>query len=719
MPFAGESGIITGLAGRRFHRCGPDERPAKAEIGVLEGIMLAVLYFLLYEQCGVAVTFSLFPRKSPVVRVWLGLTLGLILMMWLPALCAFLWRFTAAAHIAALVPLLAVTGAAYLGRDGSPWAPMEEEDWKLVRSLCYVALPLTLVGAFLQWTHNIMPAADGSLRVGQSTYGDLPLHLAIVSGMRGASFPPEYNILPGARLSYPFLADSLSSSFMLLGFSLRAAIVFPGIWMMALTFGGYVILTDRMAASRKGALIAALLFFLNGGLGFLYLLDMQGAVLGSAGSNELQSVKGLWDRIRAVVNGWYQTPANHQEFGTYNLRWSNVIVDMMVPQRTTLGGWCQVIPCLYLLYDALRPQTPWGMEMLEGGDGPSAVWHRRNVPWRQVILLGLWAGMLPMVNTHCFLALGLASAGWMVCDVVRCRHQRGQALLFWAVYGGLAVAAAAPQLIVWTFHQALGNERFLRFRFNWVNNTGSGLRDGYLWFYLKNIGLPFALILLSLLEKNEKRRFIAGGAFVIFLAAEFIQFQPNEYDNNKLFYIWYMLCTVLAADYGLELLERLKGLRARPVLAAVCAFVCFFTGVLAVARECKSDYEMFSREDVQAAQAVEKFTERDAVFITGTGHINFVSSLAGRRIVCGPDTWLYYHGYDTANRQADIRAFYADPAGNGSVLEKYDAAYILVTDNERGNLAVNQDALESRFFKVYESGSGRIAIYAVNEEEAW
>ena len=676
--------------------------------------MLAIAYFILFLFCGMIITFALFPRKPVVVRCWLGACLGIALMMWLPALFAFVWDFSFVSHVAAMLVLILLSCAAYFTRDKSQWAAWSERDARLLKLLLFVALPLTVAGVYLQWTHTIRPAADGTLHVGQSTYGDLPLHMAIISSLRNASFPADYNILPGELLAYPFLADSLSTSFMLLGCSLRASILIPGIAMTALVFGGYCILAERMADTRKGAALAALFFFLNGGLGFFYLVDMQGAALGSVGSNELQSASGLWQRIQHVLNGWHQTPANHAEFGTYNLRWSNVIVDMMVPQRTTLAGWCEVIPCIYLLYDALRPETPWGMELIDGANGPTAVWHKREMDWRQGAVLGLWAGMLPMMNTHCFLALGLMSAGWLVYDLVTARHHMKSALLFWAAYGLIAVAVAAPQLFTWTFNQAMGNSGFLRIHFNWVNNTGNGLRDGYLWFYLKNIGLPFLLILLSLLEKNEKCCFIACGAFVIFLVAEFVQFQPNDYDNNKLFYIWYMLCAVIAADYGLELLGRLTGLRAKKVLAALCAVVCFSTGFLAVAREWKSDYEMFSKEAVEAAAFVEENTDQHAMFLTDSDwHINFVSSLTGRNIVCGPDTWLYYHGFRNDARKNDIRRFYEAPENNQDVLEKYGVDYILVSNNERSRYAIDQAALDRLFRVIYESDYRGIVIYSV------
>ncbi|MBQ9264798.1 MAG: hypothetical protein IJ189_11420 [Clostridia bacterium] len=671
--------------------------------------MLSIVYWLLFTACGMAMARWLLPEKRPVVRVWLGAALGLMLMMWLPSGCAFCVKITVAAHGLALLPLAALTFAAWLGRKKKKAARWSEDDRRLGKLLLFVALPLTAMGAYLQWTHNIMPAADGSLHVGQSTYGDLALHLSIASGLRGAAFPPDYTILPGARLSYPFLADSLSTSFMLLGFDLHAAIVFPGILMTALTFSGYVLLAARMADTKKGAVIAVLFFFLNGGLGFLYMVDMQGAALGHVGANELQSVKGLWERIKLVLNGWYQTPANHAEFTTYNLRWSNVIVDMMVPQRTTLAGWSQLIPCMYLLHDALRPSLPALDDAPK--DGPTAVLARRHVNIRQMIMLGVWAGALPMVNTHCFLALGLLSLGWMIWDMIQNRRWLGRAILPWAVYGLLAVALAAPQLFTWTFQQSVGNDSFLNFRFNWVNGE-QGMLDGYFWFYIKNIGLPFLLILLALLEKNEKRRFLAAGAFMIFIPAELIQFQPNPYDNNKLFYIWYMVCCVIAADYGLELLNKLKGMRAKPVIAVMAAVCCFFTGALAVAREVVSDYEAFSKADVEAAAVVEEMTAQDDVFLTGDQHLNFVSSLAGRRIVCGPDLWLYWHGFNeiTAQRHWDVRRFYEDPEHNADVLAAYGVDYILVSAHERYNYDVDTAALEEKYSLLYDRDG--IQIYS-------
>ena len=661
--------------------------------------MLGIAYFAVYLLSGYLMVRDLLPDKRLPVRIWLGTALGILLMMWLPALLAFGFDFTVKAHMLALLPLIALTLCAhfFLRNKSVRPRPFSPEDKKLLALMAFVALPLTVLGGYLQYTHVLRPV-NGAFNVGQSTYGDLPLHLGIVSSLRDAAFPPDYSILPGERLVYPFLADSFSTSFMLFGLPLRWAVILPGTLMMAMVFAGYMILADRMASSRRATVVWATLFvFINGGMGFLYSIDTLGVSNGGAGVNPLQA--GTWlDRLETVLQGWYQTPANHADFTYYNLRWSNIIADMLIPQRTFLGGWCALLPCVYLLYDGFMDRETGSVDL------------------RQSALLGVMAGGLPLLHTHSFLALGLMSAGWMIFDLIR---SRGKTLKAWILYGGLACLLAAPQLFFWTFRHTAGNSGFVRFQFNWVNNSGgNGLRDGYLWFWVKNIGLPALMLILALLDKNGKRRMIACGAFPIFIAAEFLLFQPNEYDNNKLFYVWWALCAVLAADWGVTLFDRLRGLRSRYMLALMAAVCCFSTGSLSIARECVSDYQMYSAEAVETAEFVENNTPAHCTFMAWTEHINPVSGRAGRDIVCGPSLWLYWHGYDLSAREWDIRDFYADPENQQEILQKYGVDYILVGDYERSSLQIDEDALSRLYPLIFESQWGNMRIYqAVSEND--
>ena len=675
------------------------------------------VYTLLFLAFGLASVRFLLPRHRPLNRIWLGLCFGLMGEMWFPAIGAFFLRFDAEAHVFGAAAMLAVTALCWFLRDRRDPAPWNEAESRLLRQVLILGVPLTVLGGFLQYTHVMRPGAAGDWRVGQSTYGDLPMHMSFITGLVGKKFPADYPFFPGARLSYPFLADTLSSTFVLLGSSLQAAIIVPGTLMMALCYMGVIVLGRELTAGKKTALLAACLFFLNGGLGFLYDFDLAGGSwetgYGLSFFEKIGRTVSGWfstvgERISHILTGYYKTPTNQPD--PNNLRWSNVICDLMIPQRTLLGGWCMAIPCLYLLTTEFRPRT-----------------RDPENKGRGIVLLGVWAGGLPLIHTHSFLALGLASLGCLGYDLIHgdpevlaVRRSRVKILLPYLLYGAVAAALALPQLLRFTFGQAFqeSNHTFLALQFNWVNNpSGRGMRDLYLWFYIKNIGLPFLALIAALFDRNPRNRRTFAMALPIILAAEFIRFQPNEYDNIKLFFLAWLLCCLVVADWCSRVWKRLEGLGGRRFLAALAAVVTFLSAGLTIARECVSDYQAFSREAVEAGEYVRDRTPRDAVFLTGTQHLNPVAAIAGRTIVCGPDLWLYWHGFDTTERQEELRAFYEDPEAHPEVPEKYGAGYVYVSSYERSSYDIDWDGLDRVGVRVFENDEAAVyRLYAGMED---
>ena len=500
--------------------------------------MIAIAYTVLFCGLGVQMIRWLMPKKSPPVRAWLGVSLGVLMEMCLPALCANLLDFTFAAHIAAVAAALLLAAVCYAAREKAPLCAMRETDRRQLAVMAAVGIPLTALSAYLQYTHCIMPASDGSFWCGQSTYGDLCMHLSFITSLENMSFPPTYNLLAGTALSYPYLTDALSTTFYMLGMPLNLSLVVPGTLLMALTYAGYMLLAQQLLGRRhKAVTVAALLFFLNGGLGFLYDFDL--------------AFTDNFARIREIFTGYYRTPANQPDL---NLRFSNVIADLMIPQRALLGGWAMGIPALYLLISSVREKS-----------------------YRQTALLALWASALPLVHTHTFLALGLFSGGYLLGNLVEHRQDRRGILIRAGLYLGVALALALPQLMGNAVKQTLEGGS-LRFQFNWVNNSGGyGFKDFYFWFWVKNAGLPFILVVCACLCARRRGYLdIVLGMTAIYVVAETILFQPNEYDNNKLFYIWFMFAMILAADYGSLIMQRLAGLPGR---ALPCGPVLWARGV--------------------------------------------------------------------------------------------------------------------------------------------
>ena len=524
--------------------------------------MIAIAYTVLFCGLGVQMIRWLMPKKSPPVRTWLGVSLGVLMEMCLPALCANLLDFTFAAHIAAVAAVLLLAAVCYAAREKAPLCAMRESDRRQLAVMAAVGLPLTALSAYLQYTHCIMPASDGSLWCGQSTYGDLCMHLSFITSLENMSFPPTYNLLAGTALSYPYLTDALSTTFYMLGMPLNLSLVVPGTLLMVLTYAGYMLLAQQLLGGRhKAVTVAALLFFLNGGLGFLYDFDL--------------AFTDNFARIREIFTGYYRTPANQPDL---NLRFSNVIADLMIPQRALLGGWAMGIPALYLLISSAREKS-----------------------YRQTALLALWASALPLVHTHTFLALGLFSSGYLLGNLVEHRQDRRGILIRAGLYLGVVLALALPQLMGNAVKQTLEGGS-LRFQFNWVNNSGGyGFKDFYFWFWVKNAGLPFILVVCACLCARRRGYLdIVLGMTAIYVVAETILFQPNEYDNNKLFYIWFMFAMILAADYGSLIMQRLAGLPGRALLCGLFLWASVFSGALSLGREAVSGYQLFSANAVAA-----------------------------------------------------------------------------------------------------------------------
>ena len=473
---------------------------------------VALLYTLLFACGGCCIAQVFFYDHAMHRRLWLGLAIGLLLLTWLPSLFAFLFDFTILSHILAAIVLLLVSVA-------SVWFCKRKNRLPSFRKIrfsyafLFVLIPLFLLGAGLFHTHIIQPMDNGGIRVGQVTYGDLAMHLGFISSIATqGTFPPDYSIFPGHAVNYPFLCETSASSLYLLGATLREAYLITALYAYAVLLIGVYVFFEQWLKRKERAVLASFLFFLGSGFGFAYFFDL--AKTGASLSHFLGGTAAT--NMQYLLDGFYQTPTN---LPTIGLRWVNPIVDMIVPQRATLFGWAFLFPCLYLLH------------------GYAFLNRERNL-----LPLALIAGLLPLIHTHSFLALGIISAVYLCRDLFPFRKRR---VLGWLFYGGIAVLLAAPQLFGFTFQQA-AESSMVRLHLNWANEA-----DSLLWFYLKNWGMLFILFPFAFFLLSKRDRGILTGPLVLWLIAEIVAFQPNVYDQNKLIFVFFAyLCGLVAKFLG-------------------------------------------------------------------------------------------------------------------------------------------------------------------------
>ena len=615
------------------------------------GNWLAVGVLALFVAAGLAAARRALPQETLEVLVPLGCGFGVSLLAAVPALCALALGFTRPAVVLACAIVLLLGWRLWRGlpRPGPDWRPM----------LCCV-LPLFAVTCYLLYTH-VLHEVGGAYRTGQSCYGDMAMHLGFIKHIAvTGKFPPDYPLLGGEhRFGYPFLCESVSSVFLLVGADLRTAYLLPMLAAFASVYGMVWQLARRVLDSAAKACLAFWLFLMGSGFGFVRFL-------------------GSREEFASIFTGFYTTPTNDV---THNVLWVNPVVDLLIPQRATLFGWSVLLPALYLVW--------------------RFCFEAQRRLWLPLALLVL---PLPLLHTHSALALVLVC---LVCGVYTLATQplTRRVLLPWLGLAAVCGAAWLWQMWGTVFAQSVDGQNMLRLHFNWVNNQNGQLTDSYFWFYIKNIGLVYLLLVPAFLHAGTKQRWFYGGGLLIWAVAECVVFQPNLYDNNKLLFIWHLLGCLLAAGFLWDAAARLP-MAARVTALAVCCFLGTFGSVLTMGREAVSDYLQWSAADIALAEYVDANAEPDALFLTSDSHLTPVFSLAGRQILCGSGSFVFYHGMEYSAEYAAMKSLYETPSAEE--LQRWDVEYVLFDGNVFARFAADENWYAQRYPLWYENGSVRI-----------
>ena len=695
--------------------------------GTFFGNLTGISYYMVFQLLGIGIIGRLLSKEkfSVAFQVLIGSVAGTVALQWFPILFAFSQGFSVSAHMLASWLLFLIyfivykkTKPAIIYSRRNPY--LRHTHWiRFLKENPCVLLILVMFAFFFYCllTHSIPISEDGSIHTGQATYGDMNMHLGFITSIANQqTFPPEYSIFPGTKLAYPFICDSVSSTLYLFGASLQVAYIFPMLVAILQVFCGFYCLIKFWFQRSSVAFIAWIMFFLNGGLRFIYFTDTESLA------------KNFTD--------FYYTPTS---LGDMNIRWAQLIANMLIPQRATLFGWAVLFPLLALLLYAVR-----------------------NHSTKCFVIAGLLAGALPMIHTHSFMGLGLVCVMWLFYDLSKSSEKKPsllryalyiELLLFsllqamnyansfadkhgiiimftglfvfavfflirlfpiiktgawrplwetWGVFLIIVILLALPQLILWTFGQA-NAEGFVRSNFNWSNNGNQ-----YIWFYIKNIGVTFLLLLPAYLSARKKDLEIASPFLLIWFVAELVAFQPNEYDNNKLLYVGFIFICGLAANFTVHIFTSKWPRTLKYITGTILLFFGTISALLTLGREYVSDYQLYPASGVKACRFIEENTPADAVFLTASNHNNEIASLTGRNIVCGAGTFLYFHGVDYYGREQQLAQMYSNPIENLELYHTYDVSYIYISGTERWNFQVNEEGIQQIADCIYEQDDVKI-----------
>jgi hypothetical protein len=546
-----------------------------------------------------------------------------------------------------------------------------------VRSL---ALPAAVAAVALAMGYlfgrAVQVTPDAWLAHYNNTWSDWSFHASYTTAfVYGHNLPPQNPIFAGTPFRYTFAPDFASALLVGGGWSIPAALAWPSWAMTVLALSGLILWARRLTGGIGAGVIAVTLTLLGGGLGF-WLFFGDAARLGLL--HALTKIPHTYDRFDPPVN----------------IQWYNPILSYYLPQRSFVFGAAIVMAVLLLLTPPLlaTPLFRWR----ETFTTIRLSWRHWTVKSEGVAFLvaGALTGLLPLFHVHSLVVLGLVTGCW--------------ALLFprpaWLGFFAVMLLLAVPRLLV----AVRGDpgvpleHQYPQLMAGWMSKFDPPL-SGYdfpPWFWIKNTGLFWPLLLVALLSPLALRgraRLLIAPFSVVFLVANMIKFQPWNWDNSKLLVFWYMASAVAV---GALLVRLARAHLVGGIFAAAIWLSLVASGVLSLMQFLPPQgpaYVWFSREEVQLAAQVRGQTPPKAVFVTGQEPNNPIADLAGRSVLMSYPGWLWSYGINYAQREADIKSIYKGGPEALGLLRHYHADYIVIGPTERSTYQPNVDYFNASF----------------------
>ncbi|MBC7900643.1 MAG: hypothetical protein H7070_11400 [Saprospiraceae bacterium] len=667
-------------------------------------MLLSLLIVLIIAFGGLALTYVFEREESFLWRMAAGNVIGSAIFGTVGFVLASFFGFNTAivltAIVVTLLPCLLLRQANQKKIFLHDWAKakgkLQGANWTKAARFAYYAFFLIVFLAFFE--RAMFVTDEGIFTGGSNNLGDLPFHLGAIFGFtEGNNFPPQNPSFAGARFSYPFIADFLTASFMKLGVGVREAMLVQNVsWAFSL-----LVILERfvfkLTFDRLASKIAPALLFFTGGLGFIWFFGDYWA-----------QGKGFFDFIWTIPKDY----TIGQEF-----RWGNSMVTLFMTQRSLLLGMPLTLIVLSYLWKVFTAETP-----RPENDEAELATHRLPLT---SFAVGLIAGFLPLIHLHSLAVLFLVTVFLLALKPARWRD--------WIGFGAGVAVIAVPELLWSISGSATETGKFFEFHFGWDSG-----QINFLWFWIKNTGILFAMIGAGIylvyltqglhaakeetrkIEKTKKGKGLTDSPLIpypqslllfyvpfafLFILSNVTKLAPWEWDNIKVLIYWFVGSIPFIA-FALAWLWRKT--TAFQVIAAVCLIVLIFSGALDVWRTASGqiNFKVFEADGVLVAERIKQRTPQTSLFLNAPTY-NSAVVLSGRQSLMRYPGHLGSHGIDYTERERDVKSMYAGGPAASALLQKYGIDYVLISPEEKSAAGANE-AFFSQFPVIAEAGQYKV-----------
>lgn len=596
--------------------------------------MIASLIYLL-AVCGVGIAgaFALPFALPRWVRLIIGPSLGIIAASEATLFLSFVLSYSSSAIIVGFIFVLLLTVFA-LRRTQNIHLQLTRKDIRnwIVHEWGFLLILFTIggFGIYIFATKVLAPGGYGLVTGNGGLWADTAMHAGFTMSLVAQGIPPHNPIFAGEPLIYPFMVNLFAANLIKLGSTMQYAFVYPQI-LLYIAVITLMYLVGKKMVGTKASILALSIFFLGWGFGF---------------TNYIQDV---------IKTGDFSV---HKEYSNdyEKFRLHNPLTGIIFPERSMLPG---LFLGLLLTYFFVSTQK------------------EKRFSKTQILITAATFGISPLWHTHTFIFFGVAIAIWLVyrlftqiefkdflLAVVTKNYQtiakkiRSEVVRD-AVLCAVAVIFALPRLW-WFFSERLAHTSFINVVFGWIDHKN----PFSFWFW--NGGLVIILMLIGLKYSKRDQRILLLPAIVVFFIANFITFQPWDWDNIKLF-TWVFFFFALFAGFALSKISKLR-LLGKPI-SFVAMIVLISSGLLSLAHVAKPTNTIYDQNGIELASWVNTNTNASDVFLVDPWVTHPIPGLTGRSIYMGYAGQLWVHGIAYQRREADINAVMAGNIEKLSTLE--------------------------------------------------
>ncbi|MFA6355015.1 MAG: hypothetical protein WCW65_01140 [Candidatus Paceibacterota bacterium] len=535
----------------------------------------------------------------------------------------------------------------------------------------------------------------GSIHSAYESWGDIIFHITQINKF---AYEPNFNlnetIFFGEKMHYPFLINLVSGLLLRLTGFVTFSVMFPVYFLMIANLVLITLIYNKLFKNILLTAVAICIFMLGSGVGaFTY---MNKALIDHKPS--IQIKEDILNKKIPTINYFAaQYPNQHIVFGA-------PMVLVLMHQRTSFLGLFGFLLFLYLLIQF----ESYSLLSL-----------------KKAIGLGVIYGLLPMIHTHSFVAASLVLAVYGVILIVKKHWVNFKNLL---IITGTGFVLAIPQLwyLVGTKSIFTNVSQFAKFRLGWMINptigsvqfpigeTPSIFSLSYLNFLSSNFGfILFAFVLAGIYFIIRRKKIKTDNilpilfflsSIILFLIVQIIQFQPWDYDNNKVL-VYYQFFAVPFTLWLIFIMFK-KYKKIMVVLIPVYFFITTFSSfIYIIPRLMTARTDMPIAFDLPANHLASyiRLNIPNQIILTSAVIPNPVS-LAGRGVLVGYPGWLWSRGINYSGREKEIRNFYINPDKNNEILQIYQIGYILLDNMAINEYGAKKEVFNKLYNKIFEEG---------------